>query len=598
MSRLLAFSSGLLAVSLFSGLSAAVPLTDLVDDGVAFSVEIADASKLKSDFAASALGRTWDDPEIRRFFAPLIAEIESGEVAAKFKAETGRTPSELLAMATGRVLLALPSSIFKDMSAKHRPAADDSEDSAKTSEPTPPFILAVEVGAKAGELEGFLDESVEKEKETLRHDTEKFAGVTVHMISKNDEPDDVLAWAIRDGVWIFGSRKDAVLDALDAQAKGGLSDSLGRSRGYLDVRERLHDADFMVYVNGPALNAAVLDALPPRDPKEAANPFSLDPAVVVRALGLDSLTSLYVGGELSGEAMRSAFGLTWTERRGLLNLLAYRDGPVERPDWVGAGWTNVSTFNFSVPASIEQLLALLDTVNPVISGMAQGQIRNMNRQLGVDLQRDLIGSLGDRVVTAMIMPQDATLQAVPPHDEFDQLIAISLVDPELFQRSLDSAKRVLGPGFAKAMTERDYLGRKLFTFTPPAQGKRGFSYSVTDRWFIVSIGGAGPLESVLQSLDSRQPGFFARDDVRAAMADVPGEAFSFQFQDSRVLISALFASLIKLQGLKSGDAHRYVDPEARPSYETISRYWSGAVSYGRQDANGMHFEATTLNPTR
>ncbi len=580
-------------------LHAAVPLTDLVDDQTAFAVEITNVSSLKTDWETSSMGRAWADPQFQQFFAPLVAKIEAGDMSAKFKAETGRTPEELLNLATGQLLLVVPASVLEEFTKKSKRGYTESSTAAsdKTGSQIPPVLIAVEVGKNAGELDRFLMESLEKNQEEIRHQTEKFGDVVVHSVSEVDHESDVFFWAINDGAWVLATRKEALLDALDAQLKGGRADALGRSPAYLAARAQTHNPAFMAYVNWQALYPALEKAFPAKTPGERSpNPFELDPATTMRALGLESLTSLVMGSNVSADSSRATFAMNYREQRGIFNLLTYRDGPVVQPDWVPANWFSVSSTNFSPAEGVRQLLTLLDDVNPMIASLAQGQLRNLNRQLGIDIERDLIGSMGEQFINAQVLPEGATLEAVPPHDELNQFFAINLINPDTFQRAFDAVKLVLGPGFEKSMAERDYLGRKLYSFTPPQSGRRGFTYSISDRWLFVGVGSAAPVEAALQALDSRTAGFFARDDVRDALVDVPGAAFSVQFQDTRVLISALCATLIKLQQNNTDTAERLVDPAARPTFETISRYWSSSVGYGIRDSDGLRFETELSNP--
>lgn len=586
---------------------AAEPALDrLVPADAALVFALEDMPALRERVARSAFGRAWADPDMERFIAPLRSHPEYLKLIEQVKTETGHTPEELLAFATGDVLLTVP------LSSLNFSRADSGAD----------VLLALEVG----ENESKIRELVAKPAETPAKDSarvesvEDYNGVAIHLSAPpapepaapadpamatptpEPKPGKTFAWALHQGRWFLATDRALVTGALDALAAGGLARPLAEAETYRAVADRaggrpdyLLLADFQSAY--PALSASLEAG---KDPSSPPNPLGIEPANILRALGVDALGVLSAtGAVLSDGSTRGDLVMTYREARGLVNLLAYKDGPVARPDWVPASWINVSSQNFSLPDLYAELQAMLDRLSPVLAGMLNGQIKAQERQLKIDFARDFVGNLGTYVLSGIAMPVGASVSNPPPYDEMEQFFAVSLADAAAFERALEAVKaRFIPPGSAGPLETREYLGRKLHVFTPPGgapSASKGFAYAITDGWLMVSVGSAAPLESALQGLHKPDPAasFWARGDVRAALADAPAGAFSVQFADLRPLFASLCALAVKAQAAREPDAAPLVDAAAQPSTEVFARHLSHVVTIGERRPGALVIQTST-----
>ena len=584
-----------------------LPLANLVDDQTLLALAVSDAPALLRGWDASPLAATWSDPQVVKVLAPLREQMQVDQWDADTQAATGLSVRELLGLVEGEVLFTLPSFDFSQANSKS----------------LPPFLLALEVGASGHKLEKILADAAEKH--ALKEETETFAGVLVHVrpLSAPREADAdadaagatpaetraprTFAWALVEGVWLISTTKERVFTAIDAVHQGGLSASLGASERFQRTRQRVGPAQALAYLNLPAIYPLIQEAVVASKAKSAGKPnaLGLDPEAVLKALGLDVLGEAYAALTLEPTQARLDTGLAYTEERGLVRLIAYQPGPTSQPDWVPAKWPNVSTARFSVPKAYAGLEALVNAVSPMLFGMAQGQLRSFDKKLGVDLRRDLIGSLGDDVVTAYALPPGQDPGTVPAWTQMDQLIAVSLVNEEAFLRSVNALKGLAGPAAEQLFTQREYLGNTLYTFNqPPAPGvggggggtsgaARGFSYAIAQKTLLVGIGSPATVESALQGMASGTGGFWQRADVKAALADLPSDAVSLQVQDLRVLVASLVESVVAYQtalngGEKSADAKpAYVDVDARPAADLWARHWGLSAGYVTRTPEGV-----------
>ena len=573
-------------------LPAAVPLVNLVDDRTLFVVSVTDTPALLRGWDTSPLATTWNDPQIVKFLAPLRDELDVDEWDADTKAATGLTVRELLALAEGEALFALPAFNFSTLESKT----------------PPPFLLALEVGKQADKIEKLLADSAEKK--SIKEETETFSGVTVKIrplssAEKSADPDaDVsavpssFAWAIVDGIWLISADKERVFAAIDAVKQGGLDSSLGKSEAFLRTRQRAGEAQSLFYVNIPAIYPAVRDAVAAAKAKseQAPNPMGLDPEAAFNALGLDALGEAYMALRIDEKETRVDAGLRYTEERGILKLIAYQPGPVAKPDWIPAKWPSVYTMRFSMSKFYAGLEELLEEISPMMSGMAQGQIRAFNKNLGIDIKRDFIGSIGDDLVSAYAVPPGLEPGAVPAWQEMDQLISFSLVNEAAFIKSVDALKKLAGPAAEQMFIKRDYRGHTLYTLNmptmPDAPPARGFTYAIANGTFLIGIGSPGTVENALQGMASPQGLFWKRDDVKAALADVPEDAVAIQVQDLRVMMASLVETFVQLQAATAGeDQPKMLDVSARPDAEVIARHWGVAGSSVTRTPEGIFSSA-------
>lgn len=605
MIRRLFLSTFVLAASQLTA-APAVPLVNLVDEQTLFAVSVTDAPALLRGWDANPIATTWRDPEIVRFLAPLRAELEVDEWDAKTRKATGFTVRELLAMAEGQALLALPSFDFV---------------SHDWDEP-PPFLVAIEVGEQQGKIEKILADTLAEE--NLREEIETFAGVQVHVrpleavdreAAESDESPATpsVTWAMTDGVWLISADKQRVFSAIDAVAQGGLDNALGKSERFLRTRNRSEHAQALVYGNLPALYPLLRDAVTISKARAAGTlgALGMDPEVVFNALGLDALGESYVAVTMDEKRTRIDAGLLYSEERGVLKLAAYQPGAPVLPEWIPAKWPSVSTARFSLAKAYAGFEQLFSAVSPMLSGVMQMRIRELNKRMNIDLHRDLVGSVGDEVVSAYGIPPGGEAGRDSSWVEMDQLVSFALVNEPAFIKSLDALKSLAGPGVAEQMfNTRDYLGHTVYSLNlPPAApgGKplRGVTYAIANRTFLLSIGSTAMVEAALQGMESGRGGFWERDDVKTALAELPSEAMAVQVQDLRVILAAVVEMAVQLQkqdGLSVMDPSsgekpsRYLDVSARPDEEVIGRHWGLATGYSVRTADGLFSTSFLAHP--
>lgn len=601
-----------LSLLLAGSLPAATPLFRIASEDAAVVLAVHDVPSLLAEWDHSPWAKTWNDEQVKRYFAPLREQMSEDEWGAKLKEKTGHTLNELLAFATGDAIFVVPNIEF----------------AASTPPAVAPVLLAIEVGEHAEELEAMLLKTAKDENAV--DETSDFAGVMVHSLQPAAEnkpdakPGPPTVWALVDGKWLASPSKEAVLTAIDAIHNGGARNPWEQSERYLHLQQRgAAGAHLVLSINAETIYPTIKAIVIERSKADAqAGPMKLDPEALLNAMGFDALREIYFTAELKDDVTVIHGGVTYSEAKGLLKVMAYRDGPPPTPAFVSAKWRSISSVKFSVKDAYAAIEEMLENFNPAISGLFQGQLRAFNKQLGIDLKRDLLGSLGDSLVATNVPPADLPEGDVPPAASLEPFIAVSLENPVAFTKALQALRGNFGAAAENLFKERDYLGEKIVTFQAPGQpngaSPKGVHYTITKGYFLMTVGSGAPLETALQTLTGGQPTIWQKPELKEVLAQLPANASGFSFEDVRVLVGNFFQSLttaatlvnnqpapVPVDGADSdappakpaGPTSKIpVDPTAQPDLATIGKYWDYSWSQVTRDSSGIYGTAKIVYP--
>ncbi len=613
------------AVAILTGsfAHAATPLNNVVSDRDAAIVSLHDVPAIIAGWNKSPWAKTWNDDQVKKYFAPMRSQMKIDDWDATLKQKTGYTLTDLLGFATGDAIVAIPNFDFSENMAD-KPL---------------PILLGIDVGDNATKLEALFAKGVKEENAT--EETSEFAGVAVHVIhpavkekdKENEHPTPPMVWAVVDGKWFLSPSKDAILAAIDAVHNGGVDNAWGRSERWARLAKETGEAQIIFSLNVEAIYPTIKTALDAKlkSGPTASGPFAVDAETLLSALGLDTWREFYLTANLGDDATDVHGGLSYSGERGLTKLAAYHDGPVATPNFVSAKCVSVSTNKISVKEAYAALEEMLGAISPAVGGIVQGQVRSLNKQLGIDLKRDFIGSLGDTVIIAR-MPSNDSGNAVALAD-LDQFFAFSLQNPDTFSKAVDSFHRMMGEQADQFFKTRDFLGFKITTFSPGDANRTGtkpFHYAIAKGYFFFSMGSATPIEAALRGLAQDQETIWTQKDVAAAFAQVPANASAFEYEDVGQLVNSFFKTLSTTSSLlntqkskraippaddagppektadseadtppepiKTPDQQPMVDVSSQPDPATIAKYWSYGWGYVIHDSSGIRTTSKIVYP--
>lgn len=615
MQRPSALLFALVAALSFASLRAAVPLNRLAGADTTILLTVDDLGTLQKNWLQSPFGKTWNDPQVVRFLAPLREAMHIDEWDNRCRAETGKSVDQLISGFGSMALL------ITDLA----PAIED-----QTRKTPPAVLLAVDLRDNRDAFVKMIEK--ERKKDRQSEVTEEFQGETLHMetppnASHGEAP---FCWVITGDVLMAGPGKAIVQKALSDYKRGGAESPCVETDGYRREVRRLPHAQIRFYVNMERVMAAVRAAASRAAANQNPNPMGLTPDVIMTALGLDSFRGLSLSCEIGEKSSTMVWSVAYDQPHGIARLFtASTEGRVPDPTFLSGDWATVSSARFRIGVLYDVIEEVVRGMGPAIDGMFEGQVANLNKRAGIDIKRDIFENFGDEMYSAaQIDAPDAGVKPFVPKQK--QLLVVSLNDPKAFEAALMSLQNgLLGPAAAQMFPTRDYLGATIHTMMKVAPGAAPgaapsstpvFSYAVAQRHFVLGIGGDDLVEMAIQNLNSPQPSYWSRPAVRDALAKLPPGANGYGYADLHKLAPTyfnLFAQIMTMSQMRVKDGHivtaphpgpmagpangvapsepapvdqgkPVVDMAQKPSAETIAQYWGPMTSANYRDEGEVH----------
>jgi hypothetical protein len=604
MTRLLDLRVALALVILFAASAAPAAVDDLmqvVPAGAPVVVYVADVQQTTQRWEESPLAELWNDPQVKAFFAPLREEMEIDRWDELVREETGYGMDELKAMLTGDLVVYLAS-------------ADISFEEEGDEEVELVFLATV--GDNASKLEELIlqqEERTDEEGEnnedqpdkSTKRETREFRGVDIHVeeVYTDDELVEESGWATVDGILAAASPVEtlerAVADILD----GGTDEAISSSANFRTVVEHTRDADAWFFLDiepwVPMVRAGMEAGLTAA--QESGSPFPMDANTLAEALALDAMQAVFATVSFPDRTLVSDFGLTYTENRGLMKLIAYGPEEAPRPDYIPADVDTFSSGFFEFDEAWSALVEIVNGINPSLMGLAAMQLQSAVQGAGaeLDLRRDLLENLTGELVSIQNLEGISGDSIANLELQQDQVVVLGIQQHEAIENVMETIKTVVGQG-SELFRPRDFEGHTIFTLDmPQAEGEpdgQEIAYTITDGQFMISVGSSATLEQVLLQMGNTNDSVWKRRDVRKALGRLPDGAAAVQYQDLASTGHLLFNAIAALAAMESGgdDDPPFCDPSAVPDAGVVGRYLSSAVSGAWKDDRELLIRALVL----
>ena len=520
-------------------------------------IEIENAESLSEDFRNGPLGRLWTE-EVE---AKLIGWWEE-KLASEEDEQARETVRELLDRLedlSGKFKGGIAFSIGGDLADVLEALADGDEADA-----IPEILFLAETEANEEDLADFIEWVEEKARESarkegdepdLRVEKEEVVGETVFFLGprERDDEEHCFGLAIVDGVLCAGvgrSPSIAAVEGLADEPGGGLAEN----PDYEDVFEEIGRGDLRLFVNFRVLGPLFAFLKESETTQIPENPFGVTTAGLLDALALDGLECLALQIDLSEEGLEVGSALYLGERTGLLALLESAEGAPPMPPFVPAGAFTATTVRYDLGRLWPKLEKVLKEVSPALSLMVDGQIKAFETKAGVNVRKDLLGSLGDEIVTFSEMAftrgndfADALKnyeegEGAPEEPPVREVYAIGLRDGRALDRSIRGIVDAFAGG-AKLFDERRHRGVTIRTMKGAGGDGPFFSYAITPEWLLLSVGKASGLNQVVNRLHKARSTLWKRPDVAAALREAPPGVSQWDYVDLSSLTDFLLPLL-------------------------------------------------------
>jgi len=425
----------------------------------------------------------------------------------------------------------------------------------------------------------------------------------------------------------------SVVEKVVARISGGSAPCIGDQADFQATQQaHFRNVHGYAWLNGKAIFEIVArEAAAAKENPQAPNPFEVfKPAKLLSASGLSGLktVALSMNGANDGTIVSLLLGISEGDRVGLFKVLAGEPKESSPPVFVPAdalkfrrwrldgqkAWSAVEKMISEIsPQTLSGLNFLIDTANTAAR----------EKDPGFDLRKNLIGNLGDDMITYEKPPRGSGTES--GNEPGATLFLVGSPNPETLAASLKMVL-VFVTAQAGAPAEREFLGRKILSIPLPAMPfgagvgataaplPRTLHYAPSGGYVAFSTD-AGILEEYLRSNEGQGKSLRETPGLVDAAQKVggPGSSlFGFEndLQNMRYVVEKLrktpasanpLASLGALSGAAGiaapdTDLRAWLDFSLLPEFDKISKYFHFSVSGMSATTDGINYRIFSPTP--
>lgn len=446
---------------------------------------------------------------------------------------------------------------------------------AKDEEPKPEdlpmafFLASKDKAAFQASLDAFVTKLIElarKEGEEITRDQDEFHDIPFHVLhnekAKGDAPKHIYyAWS---GNWVFMTFSRPYLEKILSVSEG--APPLAKQEEYMAAMEALGtgNSEMAGYIKlSPIFNMikkaaqqSMASTAAPGTPQFEKSKQQMHATMDILDLLFSELKNIsFKNGYIPGGAVTQFLVTCDPEKpKGLLHILGKKDN-LSFPDWLWSDLSMKTTMALDSALLSDLIGKVLTTIFSVQMGPDQAEMWKMQFSMfmGMDLQKDLLGSLSDQAVIAQNVKQGAAVKK-----ESDSLDLSSPAGEALFAFVLDRDEpwkkllqqvMMLSQGNFK---QEDYMGTPLYSLKMGLPGLNIMS-GVANKAFLLgtqdmvekTVRRMGKEDSATSSVDPAFKDALARAGKPNAALSWSSSSFedSLEFQAAKGALQELSSNL-------------------------------------------------------
>lgn len=412
-----------------------LPLEGLVPPETLLFVTLPDLGKAQENLQKTALYKIYQDPEVQHAVDILLGNLETyrKEFEGTFQQETGVEFEKALEIFSGQVSLALISMPGEGA-------------------PVPKAAMALDFGERKEELEkllGWVLKTVKEGNPGLEEGTWESEGAKI--LTLGDE-EMRFHWTLAGPTLLVATHKD-VMESMLARARGGDLPALAENETFKTVLAEAAPGgapSFLLYANVPGWMAELEKAMGGPEGGEEAQ----EVRKVLDATGARDLQALAVTMTFSEDGVQDHIYLhAPAARTGVMKILTPGVTAMPCLPLVPADAVGFSAMRVDLASAWDQGFEILKQVNEEAWKELTEEIAKFEKDAGVLVRTDLLGSLGNEVGSWSAYPEGGGLLPYA-------VTAVALKDPEKFETALERLYGAMG----MERKELDWMGQKIRYF--------------------------------------------------------------------------------------------------------------------------------------
>jgi len=619
---------GLTLALALNAVAETLPAEKLLPADTLVLVTVPDLDKTRSEIKANPVSQLYSEPSMQPFVNKFLGKWNS-EFVGPLEKELGIKFADYFALAKGQLTFAV---------------VRDGWEGQKDQKPG--FLLIIDSKDKSSDLESKLAELRKRWVDSGKQvKTEKIRDVDFYTVlipqseieksmnsafpsakkkasaddadDKNADKKPVEVTIGRSGSLLLLGNSKRVFEKVLIKQSGGSLPSLDEVPNYQSTHEALfRDSMFHMWVNVGTFYDVAMKEMAAKNPPADGGPDAAMamPSVdkIMDALGLRGLKTFALNTRLTGEGTLAQFqlGVPKDQRKGLFQILTPEAKDSAPPAFVPADVTKFMRWRLDGQKLWATLENTITSLSPQMGGLVQMTLgaAGKDKDPNFDLKKQLIGNLGDDVISYSKTPTGSTLEQLtsPP-----SIVLVGSPNADQLIAAIRLGTGFLMPaGGGGAPPEREFLGKKIYTLGLPSSPAPDGKGVVEKAIHYVSSGGyvafsldAGMVEEYVRSAQGGIRPLSETPGLSDAVQKVGGMSsgllvYENQTTTSRMLINALrknpemFDALFA-GGLMDDDAKKrraeWLDFSLLPEFSAIEKYFHFSVTGFSSDERGMTY---------
>ena len=584
-----------------------------------------DWAKAKLFWASSPYTKLWQDPSLRPFEDKFLDKF-TNSVIKPIEQNLGIKFSDYAGLAQGQVTFAVMEVNPKNQSDSHVGAilimdAKDHSDQLKTS-----LSQAIKKWSDAGKPikpqkirdKDFTTLIVSRDDISLKKIFPNLKGVDAadDNDAKPGNKNMEITVGQSDSLLLVSDSTEAIEKVLSRQAGGAIPPLLESPTFQADYGPRLRESPIYLWVSAKTIVDMLTKAPAGADDQATATAARMD--MIFSAIGLANITSASLSYQGSPEGTLAQLFLTVPEekRPPLLKIIAADPKDSGPPSFVPADAVKFLRWRLNMVRSWNTLSAMLtDLIPPAVMAQitAVFKMAGKDKDEHFDLKSELLNNLGDDIISYEKAPKAVKLSDLR---SAPTLYLIGSPNPEKLAGAFKVILSIAMQGVP--VTDREFLGRKIYTATPPAAATpmgspfSSISFSPSGGYLAISTD-PGILEEYLRSSDSTTKSLQDMPGLAEAAQKVGGLSTGLfgmenENQSMRPIIDVFRKHPISTQDLfgvplpptpmteAMESFLQWADFTLLPPYETVSKYFYFSVYSGSFSSDGFSLKMYMPTP--
>jgi hypothetical protein len=612
------FTTALLAPAALAQ-NAKLSLLEFIPESAPLIIHIDDVAKFSEQWKASPLGQITEDEKMRAFLAPAFEKMKDvfGEIPGKDTIPEALT--EAKDQFTGELVFAISKAPIESWIKSDISDVDFEDGDAQIEEDTdfdpdqfPDMILLGTVADGAAfmkttdDLFDIIKNAEDADKSAEKRTTETLETGKIEDIEYRflrvykkgeDKPIELLAYGHVGKTAVIGWPKSHVESTLLTLKKQDLGAPSAAGGALADFRDRFPESTSAIQLNLESSIDELFTALKNGTKSgdidlSALDQFNITLPSLRDALALDDLRALTFGLEMHDDKVAMDMGILYHKRSGLMDLLAYRKGKVDLPEYVPANIPSASISRFNFSDMWKEFRKTLVKLSPALNEQFTASMENTQKEMGINFENDLINHLGEVLMQFEGLGDLTDLEDEEGQVTGDTVTVMELKDAMSFEIGLDNLIGTMGPQLGLTFETREYLGTKMQAIDIP-NGE--IAYFLKENFLFLSNGQGKIIRQILSAMDRPGDSLWQQPIVKKNLAQLQPGYSQLSYVKISAVLDTLIGALAPLADVMDEDIP--LDFDAKPEAAHLERIFGDMVGVSYIEKNGF-FSQTFLLPKK